>query len=117
MNNTEKFYRFLKRNPHAHSPFFRRPHLDRRAFFKVAGAGLTGSFMALAGSHAFASETAAQAQVITRSTAKNVIFLMLDGGPSQMDTFDLKIVPGITRADVLQLAVLPHSRFHQRKMV
>ena len=53
MNNAEKFNRFLERNPHAHSPFFRRPQLDRRAFFKVAGAGLTG--LQIAGNGAYIS--------------------------------------------------------------
>ena len=101
MNNAEKFNRFLERNPHAHSPFFRRPQLDRRAFFKVAGAGLTGSFMALAGSRSFAAEAVAQAQVTPRNTARNVIFLMLDGGPSQMDTFDLKVHNGVTPSSLM----------------
>ncbi|MFN0107971.1 MAG: DUF1501 domain-containing protein [Blastocatellia bacterium] len=102
MNNAQKFNRFIERNPHPHSPFFRRPQLDRRAFFKLTGAGITGSFMALAGNRTFAAEAAIQANVTTKNTAKNVIFLMLDGGPSQMDTFDLKITPGVTRTDILQ---------------
>jgi hypothetical protein len=33
-----------------------------------------------------------------RNTARNVIFIMLGGGPSHTDTFDLKMVPGVTPA-------------------
>ena len=35
-------------------------------------------------------ETVARASVTTRGTAKNVIFIMMAGAPSHVDTFDLK---------------------------
>lgn len=79
---------------HPHIPFFRRPFASRREFFRLLGAGVTGSF--LAGN--------SQAQLIrsldvkTRNTAKNVIFILLTGAPSHVDTFDLKFLDGISPA-------------------
>jgi hypothetical protein len=96
MNEQEKFDRFLKRFPHARKPFFERPHWTRRRFFEIAGAGITASFLA---SRAPAGEVVPQASVQTKNTAKNVIFLLLAGAPSHIDTFDLKIVPGVTPAN------------------
>lgn len=96
MKNQEQFNRFIARHPHAHHSFFRRPHWDRRAFFKLAGAGLTGSFLTLGTKQLHAAEVVAQAQVITKNTAKHVIFILMEGGPSHVDTFDLKMIPGVT---------------------
>ena len=96
MKNQEQFNRFIACHPHAHHSFFRRPHWDRRAFFKLAGAGLTGSFLTLGTKQLDAAEVVAQAQVITRNTAKHVIFILMEGGPSHVDTFDLKMIPGVT---------------------
>ncbi len=96
MNSTEQFNRFIARHPHAHDAFFRRPHWDRRAFFKLAGAGITGSFLTLGAQRLHATEVVAQAQVTTKNTAKNVIFILMEGGPSHVDTFDLKMTPGVT---------------------
>lgn len=96
MNNAEKFNRFIERHPHPHCAFFNRPQLGRRAFFKLAGTAVTGSFLTLNAARARASEPVTQTQVVTKNTAKNVIFFMLDGGPSHMDTFDLKMTNGVT---------------------
>lgn len=83
----EKFERFLKTHPHPHSPFWERPALSRRAFFRVVGTGLTG--------YALFQLTRplwllAQAPVVPVRTAKNCIFILLAGAPSHTDTFDLK---------------------------
>ena len=60
------------------------------------GAGLTCSFLApVAG----AQEAGAQAGVTTINQAKNVIFILLTGAISHTDTFDLKVVNGVTPAD------------------
>ena len=96
MKNQAQFNRFIARHPHAHQAFFRRQHWDRRTFFKLAGAGITGSFLTLGAKRAQAAEVVAQAQVTTRNTAKNVIFILMEGGPSHVDTFDLKMTPGVT---------------------
>jgi hypothetical protein len=73
--------------------FFNRPHWTRRQFFQVAGAGLTGSYLAQRYAKA-ATVTSSGAQ--TKNTAKNVIFILMAGAPSHTDTFDLKVVPGTT---------------------
>ncbi len=68
------------------------PELGRRAFFKIAGTGVAGYFLAplLPGVASAATETTA-AQLIGR--AKNVIFIHMQGAPSHVDTFDLKVGP------------------------
>ncbi len=64
------------------------PIIDRRVFFKFAAAGLTGCFVSPMEMFAQSSYTQ-QATII--GTAKNVIFLLLPGAPSQVDTLDLKV--------------------------
>jgi hypothetical protein len=66
--------------------FWRRPAIDRRVFFRHAGAAVAGSFF-LPGR---ALQTIAKGQNKTIGTAKNVIFVLMAGGPSHSDTFDLK---------------------------
>lgn len=68
------------------------PTLGRRNFFKLAGAGLTGYFLmpALSGEAAAAIPDAASgAHLIGK--ARNCIFILMTGAPSQLDTFDLKV--------------------------
>jgi hypothetical protein len=77
---------------HPHIPFFRRPFASRREFFRLLGAGVSGSFLA---SNAQAELIRSQ-NVTTKNTAKNVIFILLTGAPSHVDTFDLKFLDGIT---------------------
>ncbi len=97
MNAREKFDRFIQKYPHRHAPvFFNRPHWTRRQFFQVAGAGVTGFFLAR---RAAAAETVVQADVVTQNKARNVIFILLAGAPSHIDTFDFKNVSGVTPAD------------------
>lgn len=93
MFSEDKFKRFLARHPHSHRIFFDRPHWTRRQFFQMAGAGLTASYLAR---RAPAAEIIAQAQVDTKNTARNVIFILLAGAPSHIDTFDFKMVDGVT---------------------
>lgn len=61
--------------------FWSRPALDRRVFFRHLGAALTGSF--------FLSESK-PAKAAPVGKARNVIFVLMSGGPSHVDTFDLK---------------------------
>src|SRR5262245_12148098 len=75
--------------------FFNRPDWTRRQFFQVAGSTLTGAF--LAERYARAADVNA-ASVSTINKAKNVIFILLAGAPSHTDTFDLKVLNGVTPA-------------------
>ena len=84
---------YFKKYGYNNKTFFNRPHWTRRQFFQLAGAGLTGSYLAQRYAKA-ATVTNSGAQ--TKNTAKNVIFLLLAGAPSHTDTFDLKVVPGVT---------------------
>ncbi|HWB83464.1 MAG TPA: DUF1501 domain-containing protein [Bryobacteraceae bacterium] len=93
MIGQDKFDRFLKKFPHDHRTFFNRPHWTRRQFFQVAGAGITGSILAERYARA---DDLSSAGVSPHNTARNVIFILLAGAPSHTDTFDLKMVDGIT---------------------
>jgi hypothetical protein len=67
-------------------PFWAKPQLGRRMFFRHIGTALGGYFLM----PSRPMETVAKAAVSTRGTAKNVIFVMMNGAPSHTDTFDLK---------------------------
>src|SRR5947208_2222498 len=62
--------------------------MDRRLFFKIAASGVTGYF--LPPMRMFA-QTQAASQPTVLGTAKNVIFILLTGAPSQIDTLDLHV--------------------------
>src|SRR5215475_7609731 len=95
MNEKQKFQKFLAENPGALRPtYFRRPHWTRRNFFKMMGAGVTGAFLAKEGQAA----TCSSQSVTTKNTAKNVIFVLMAGAPSHVDTFDFKMTNGVTPA-------------------
>src|SRR5689334_1161037 len=96
MNEQERFDRFVTRYPHPHRGISRRTHWTRREFFQVLGAGVTGSFL---GPNARASSVITQQPVQTKNTAKSVVFILLQGAPSHIDTFDFKMVPGVTPSD------------------
>src|SRR5437879_4389976 len=93
MEGQDKFERFLKRYPHPHKAFFDRPHITRRRFFEIAGSGVTASWLC---GKLRAAVRPAVASARPRNTVKNVIFILLAGAPSHIDTFDLKVVPGVT---------------------
>ncbi len=93
MDGQKKFDRHIERQPHPNESFYLRPHVTRRKFFSLAGAGLTGSYLA---GKLHAGVTINTQNVQMQNTAKNVIFVLLAGAPSHTDTFDLKVVTGIT---------------------
>ena len=95
MKNEAKFLKTVEKFPHAHTPFFKRPFLSRRNFFSIAGAGVTGSFLA----NNLEGQVIKSTKVTTKNTAKNVIFILLTGAPSHTDTFDLKFLEGTTPKD------------------
>ena len=91
-NEQEKINRELARSPWTHKTFFNRPHWTRRRFFEVAGTGVAGWF--LPRRYARAAEVSSLG-ASTKNTAQNVIFILLSGAPTHVDTFDLKPVPGL----------------------
>lgn len=89
----DKFERLIKKFPHHHKTFFNRPHFTRRRLFQLAGAGITGSYLA---GTARADVRIDEQKVTTINRAKNCIFVLLTGAPSHTDTFDFKNVNGVT---------------------
>jgi len=73
-----------------HSPFWTRPGLSRRRFFRLVGTGLTGFYFA---DLMHPPVVLANTNVATRGTATHCIFILLSGAPSHVDTFDLKEGP------------------------
>ncbi len=63
------------------------PDLSRRGFLRLGATGLVASWFLKSPAAAWAAESAG---VVTRNTARNVIFVFLPGAPSQIDTWDLK---------------------------
>lgn len=98
MIGQDRFNRFLDKYPHPHKSFFNRPDISRREFFRVAGAGVTASYVAVNKAQACTEQVAQQ--VTLQNKAKNVIFILLVGAPSHTDTFDLKVVNGTTPSAV-----------------
>jgi hypothetical protein len=96
MIGQDKFTRFVNKYPHDHRTFFNRPDISRRHFFKIAGAGVTASYLTVNPAQACTEQVSQQ--VTTQNKAKNVIFILLAGAPSHTDTFDLKVLNGTTPA-------------------
>ncbi len=94
MSEQEKINEALKKHPWHGQAFYNRPHWTRRRFFELAGTGVTGAF--LAQRYAKAATLVTNSGAPTLNTAKNAIFILLAGAPSHTDTFDLKVVPGVT---------------------
>src|SRR5262245_20528856 len=71
--------------------------INRRVFFEIAGLGVAGYFVSpfdlLAGSRPEPQPQSQPSPAMLLNTAKNVIFILLAGAPSQIDTFDLKVGP------------------------
>ncbi|MBI2815947.1 MAG: DUF1501 domain-containing protein [Acidobacteria bacterium] len=97
MNGQEKFERFIQRHPHPHKWLVDRPHLTRRQFFQLSAAGVSASFLA---GELRAGDIVQQANVATQNRAKNCILILMAGAPSHTDTFDLKMVNGVTPSAV-----------------
>jgi hypothetical protein len=65
------------------------PIIDRRVFFKIAATGVAGYFVSPM--EMFAQTVSWNPDAIMLNTAKNVIFILLAGAPSQTDTLDLRV--------------------------
>ena len=91
----ENHKRMLSRHPRQNVQFSQQPHLSRRRLFEILGAGVTGTYL-LSGSNVHAADS--RPQVTTQNKAKNCIFILMTGAPSHTDTFDLKMVNGVTPA-------------------
>src|SRR5260221_5217643 len=95
MNEQERFDRFLESYPHPHKNCFERPHLTRRQFFNLAGAGVTMGYLARPLSAGTAVRITSN-PVTMQNKAKNCIFILMAGAPSHTDLFDLKYIHGVT---------------------
>jgi hypothetical protein len=91
---------FARKYPHHHQAYFNRPDFNRRQFFQLAAAGLTGSY--LLGQDAAAPQIVTQ-NMATRNTAKNCIFILLTGAPSPRDSWDLKVTPDLAASVVSRM--------------
>jgi hypothetical protein len=69
--------------------FWKAPHFSRRAFFRHAGAAVGGYYLL----PSRPLETIAKGAATPLGKAKNCIFVLMNGGPSHIDTFDLKEGP------------------------
>ncbi len=104
MNAQEKFDRFVQRFPHPHKNCFERPHISRRRFFELTGAGAAaGVTLGCLGPLALPAPAQSGVRIVTQpvtlqNTAKNVIFVLMAGAPSHTDMFDLKVTNGVTPA-------------------
>jgi len=94
----EKVNQYFQKYGWDHKTFFNRPHWTRRRFFQILGAGVSGAF--LAERYAKADDVTTSTAV-TKNTARNVIFILMAGAPSHTDTFDLKVVNGVTPASFM----------------
>ena len=88
----DKHKKFLDRRPHAHRSFSQGFHFNRRQFFELMGTGISASYLV----GKVEAEETGTVRAITQNKAKNVIFILMTGAPSHTDTFDLKMVNGIT---------------------
>ncbi len=95
MQGQEKFNRFVTKHPHRHAFAATRPFFTRRRFFEVLGAGVSGAVLA---QPAFTQNTGviARGNPTLLNKARNVVFVLLPGAPSHTDTFDLKVLNGVT---------------------
>ena len=85
-----EFEEFIRKNPHPHQPFWERPSLTRRRFFRLVGTGITGYGLF----HLARPLRLMGALPVTpMSTARNCIYILLAGAPSHIDIFDLKEGP------------------------
>src|SRR5215472_1494020 len=65
--------------------------INRRIFFEIAGAGVTGYFVSPL--ELLAQVGTPQTSAVVLNSARNLIFVLLAGAPSHVDTFDLKVGP------------------------
>ncbi len=67
--------------------------INRRLFFQIAGTAVAGCFVSPLDLFAQTGSTYQAPPATLINTAKNAIFILLAGAPSQIDTFDLKAGP------------------------
>lgn len=75
------------------SGFWEAPHLSRRVFFRHAASAVGGYFLLPA-----RPMEASRSSGTLLNRAKNVVFVMMNGGPSHIDTFDFKQTPSTPAA-------------------
>ncbi|MBI3279148.1 MAG: DUF1501 domain-containing protein [Acidobacteria bacterium] len=95
ISGNDKFERHPQNQPHLRGFMCARPHWTRRQFFRMAGGGITGAFLAERGY----ADGIATTNPATINRARSVLFILLAGAASPIDTFDLKQVDGVTPSD------------------
>jgi hypothetical protein len=65
--------------------------IDRRLFFKISATGVAGYFASPLDVFAQSAVVTSDPNATILNTAKNVVFILLAGAPSQIDTFDLHV--------------------------
>src|SRR5262245_31549198 len=68
------------------APYWTKPQLGRRMFFRHAASSVAGYLLLNGGP----LEKPARAAAAPKGTAKFAVFIMMQGAPSHTDTFDLK---------------------------
>lgn len=97
MSANERFEAFIRKHKVPVRNWVSRPHLSRRKFFEIAGAGVTGAMLAPRADGAVRIDTV---NVKTSNVAKYTIFVHLEGAPSHTDLFDFKQIDGVTPASL-----------------
>ena len=77
----------------ANSALFGGPMFGRRDFFKIAGTGVTGFFLSPLIPETVLAGTAQSYEAHLVGKARSCIFIHMQGAPSHVDTFDLKVGP------------------------
>jgi Protein of unknown function (DUF1501) len=93
MDRQDQFDKLFRKYPHPVKNFYARPHVSRRQFLNIAGAGVTASWLAR---RLPATTVINTTPVQMQNKARTVIFILLAGAPSHTDTFDLKVIDGTT---------------------
>jgi hypothetical protein len=86
-----------KLNPnYGQIPFWRKPQISRRVFFRHAGSAVGGYFLLPTRPMESVAKAGAPEPL---NKARYVIFVMMLGGPSHIDTFNHKVVADVTPAN------------------
>lgn len=97
MSAQDQFNKFIRRYQVTGRNWIQRRDLSRRQWLQLAG-GVAAAGLGSATAQAQNGVRIDKLDVKTINRAKNVIFILLDGAPSHVDLFDLKVMPGVTPA-------------------
>jgi hypothetical protein len=104
MRGNQNLLNFIRRHGVPTRTWEDRPFVSRRQFFNLTGAGVLGSFISPR-AQAQSAVRIDSLNVQTINRAKNTIFVLLTGAPSHTDTFDFKMVSGVTPASFAPVTI------------